>query len=66
MVQVLLHLLEADPHLTDYVTLLENLHGLKEGKAVQVPIYDFKTSSRTGYRSVTTKLLKIGISDILP
>jgi len=41
-----------DPRLTDYDTLLENIHGLKEGKAVQVPIYDFKSSSRTGYRTI--------------
>lgn len=38
-----------DPRLTDYDTLLENIHGLREGKSVQVPIYDFKTSCRTGY-----------------
>ncbi|PKA63881.1 Uridine kinase-like protein 1, chloroplastic [Apostasia shenzhenica] len=41
-----------DPRLIDYDTLLENIHDLKEGKSVQVPIYDFKTSSRTGYRTV--------------
>ncbi|KAE8707326.1 putative peroxidase [Hibiscus syriacus] len=29
---------------------LMNVHDLKEGKEVQVPKYDFKTSSRTGYR----------------
>lgn len=41
-----------DPRLTDYDTLLENIRGLKEGKPVEVPIYDFKSSSRTGYRTV--------------
>ncbi|TVU28190.1 hypothetical protein EJB05_19699 [Eragrostis curvula] len=41
-----------DPRLTDYDTLLENIHGLKEGRSVQVPIYDFKLSCRTGYRTV--------------
>ncbi|GJM86590.1 hypothetical protein PR202_ga02461 [Eleusine coracana subsp. coracana] len=41
-----------DPRLTDYDTLLENIHGLKEGRSVQVPIYDFKMSCRTGYRTV--------------
>ncbi|KAF8407918.1 hypothetical protein HHK36_007056 [Tetracentron sinense] len=41
-----------DPRLTDYDTLLENIHGLKAGKAVEVPIYDFKSSTRTGYRRV--------------
>lgn len=39
-----------DPRLTDYDMLLENIHGLKQGKPVQVPIYDFKMSCRTGYR----------------
>ncbi|GFY85739.1 phosphoribulokinase [Actinidia rufa] len=41
-----------DPRLTDYDTLLENIRGLKEGKPVQVPIYDFKSSSRIGYRTI--------------
>ncbi|BFG32970.1 hypothetical protein CerSpe_192440 [Prunus speciosa] len=41
-----------DPRLTDYDTLLENIHGLKAGNPVQVPVYDFKSSSRTGYRTV--------------
>ncbi|XP_038879058.1 inorganic pyrophosphatase TTM1 isoform X1 [Benincasa hispida] len=41
-----------DPRLTDYDTLLENINGLREGKSVQVPIYDFKTSSRVGYRTL--------------
>lgn len=45
----------ADPRLTDYDTLLENIHGLKEGRPVQVPIYDFKSSSRVGYRLPFTK-----------
>lgn len=39
-----------DPRLTDYDTLLKNLEDLKEGKQVEVPIYDFKSSSRIGYR----------------
>lgn len=41
-----------DPRLTDYDTLLQNIHDLKAGKAVKVPIYDFKLSRRTGYRDV--------------
>lgn len=41
-----------DPRLTDYGTLLRNVQDLKEGKPIEVPIYDFKTSSRVGYRSV--------------
>ncbi|CAN1853031.1 Inorganic pyrophosphatase TTM2 [Linum perenne] len=41
-----------DPRLTDYDTLLSNVRDLKAGKAVEVPVYDFKSSSRTGYRTV--------------
>ncbi|TKY69463.1 Uridine-cytidine kinase C [Spatholobus suberectus] len=50
-----------DPRLTDYDTLLQNLHDLKEGKPVQVPIYDFKSSSRTGYRTVEAPSSRIVI-----
>ncbi|XP_054822283.1 inorganic pyrophosphatase TTM1 isoform X1 [Prosopis cineraria] len=50
-----------DPRLTDYDTLLENIHGLKAGKPVQVPIYDFKSSSRTGYRTVEVPSSRIVI-----
>ncbi|CAN1297731.1 Inorganic pyrophosphatase TTM2 [Linum perenne] len=42
----------ADPRLTDYDTLLKNVQDLKAGKSVEVPVYDFKSSSRTGYRTV--------------
>ena len=41
-----------DPRITDYDTLLSNLSDLKSGKAAEVPIYDFKTSSRIGYKTV--------------
>lgn len=41
-----------DPRLTDYDTLLQNINDLKAGKAAQVPIYNFKMSSRVGYRTV--------------
>ncbi|KAJ8637170.1 hypothetical protein MRB53_011437 [Persea americana] len=44
-----------DPRLTDYDMLLENIHGLKQGKPVQVPIYDFKLNCRTGYRHDTNQ-----------
>ncbi|KAI3970936.1 hypothetical protein MKX01_024583 [Papaver californicum] len=50
-----------DPRLTDYDTLLKNIHGLKEGNPVEVPIYDFKTSSRTGYRIVEVPSSRIVI-----
>ncbi|KAJ4710643.1 uridine-cytidine kinase C-like [Melia azedarach] len=50
-----------DPRLTDYDTLLENVHDLKAGKPVQVPIYDFKSSSRTGYRTVEVPSSRIVI-----
>jgi Phosphoribulokinase / Uridine kinase family len=42
----------ADPRLTDYDLLLENIRDLRAGKAVEVPIYDFKQSKRTGYTRV--------------
>ncbi|KAK3276129.1 hypothetical protein CYMTET_15774, partial [Cymbomonas tetramitiformis] len=41
-----------DPRLTDYDTLLSNISGLRAGKAVEVPIYSFKESKRTGYRTM--------------
>ncbi|KAL6953049.1 Inorganic pyrophosphatase ttm2 [Sarracenia purpurea var. burkii] len=41
-----------DPRLTDYDTLLKNIHDLKAGKQVEIPVYDFKSSSRTGYRTL--------------
>lgn len=47
----------ADPRLTDYETLLDNIHGLKDGKSVQVPIYDFKSSTRIGYRYLHSLLM---------
>ncbi|XP_048136026.1 inorganic pyrophosphatase TTM1-like isoform X4 [Rhodamnia argentea] len=50
-----------DPRLTDYGTLLENIHGLKAGKPVQVPIYDFKSSSRIGYRNIEVPSSRIVI-----
>ncbi|TQD79777.1 hypothetical protein C1H46_034640 [Malus baccata] len=50
-----------DPRLTDYDTLLENIHDLKAGNPVQVPIYDFKKSSRIGYRTVEAPSSRIVI-----
>ncbi|XP_040996627.1 inorganic pyrophosphatase TTM1-like [Juglans microcarpa x Juglans regia] len=50
-----------DPRLTDYDTLLENIRDLKAGKPTQVPIYDFKTSSRIGYRTVEVPSSRIVI-----
>eukprot|EP00873_Tetraselmis_striata_P002788 jgi/Tetstr1/423052/TSEL_013823.t1 len=41
-----------DPRLTDYELLLQNIRDLRSGKAAQVPIYDFKTSRRSGYYTV--------------
>ncbi|XP_019150039.1 PREDICTED: uridine-cytidine kinase C isoform X2 [Ipomoea nil] len=41
-----------DPRLTDYDTLLQNIQDLKVGKPVEIPIYDFKSSSRVGYRTL--------------
>ncbi|KAH9607026.1 hypothetical protein KSS87_013801 [Heliosperma pusillum] len=50
-----------DPRLTDYDTLLQNINDLKAGKDVEVPIYDFKTSSRIGYRKVEVPSSRIVI-----
>ncbi|XP_047313673.1 inorganic pyrophosphatase TTM2-like [Impatiens glandulifera] len=41
-----------DPRLTDYDTLLQNIYDLKAGKQVEIPVYDFKASSRIGYRTL--------------
>ncbi|KAK6133786.1 hypothetical protein DH2020_032497 [Rehmannia glutinosa] len=50
-----------DPRLTDYDTLLQNIHDLKAGKQVSVPIYDFKASARTGYRTLEVPSSRIVI-----
>lgn len=50
-----------DPRLTDYDTLLQNVSDLKAGKPVQVPVYDFKSSSRIGYRTVEVPSSRIVI-----
>nr|CAB3447672.1 unnamed protein product [Digitaria exilis] len=50
-----------DGNFDDYDTLLENIHGLREGRSVQVPIYDFKLSCRTGYRTVDAPSSRIVI-----
>ncbi|XP_023762050.1 inorganic pyrophosphatase TTM2 [Lactuca sativa] len=50
-----------DPRLTDYDTLLQNIHDLKEGKTIEVPIYDFKSSCRTGYRTLEVPSSRIVI-----
>lgn len=39
-----------DPRITDYDLLLENINSLRTGKPAEVPIYDFKSSSRVGFR----------------
>ncbi|KAK6153514.1 hypothetical protein DH2020_013153 [Rehmannia glutinosa] len=49
------------PRLTDYDTLLENIRCLKEGIPVQIPIYDFKSSSRVGYRTLEVPSSRIVI-----
>uniref|UniRef100_A0A0D6QQZ7 CYTH domain-containing protein n=1 Tax=Araucaria cunninghamii TaxID=56994 RepID=A0A0D6QQZ7_ARACU len=50
-----------DPRLTDYETLLDNIHGLKAGKTVQVPVYDFKQSCRVGCRPLEVPSSRIVI-----
>lgn len=51
----------ADPRLTDYDLLLENIRDLRAGKAVEVPIYDFKQSKRTGFRRVPVPASRVVI-----
>ncbi|CAI7831888.1 unnamed protein product, partial [Closterium sp. NIES-53] len=50
-----------DPRITDYELLLSNLQGLREGRTVQVPIYDFKSSTRVGFREVKVPKSRIVI-----
>ncbi|XP_059308690.1 inorganic pyrophosphatase TTM2-like [Lycium ferocissimum] len=50
-----------DPRLTDYDTLLKNINDLKTGKAAEIPIYDFKSSSRIGYRTLEVPSSRIVI-----
>ncbi|BBN20311.1 hypothetical protein Mp_8g18140 [Marchantia polymorpha subsp. ruderalis] len=50
-----------DPRLTDYDTLLENIRCLKEGRPAEVPIYDFKTSKRVGYKTVDVPASRVVI-----
>ncbi|KDP31436.1 hypothetical protein JCGZ_11812 [Jatropha curcas] len=50
-----------DPRLTDYDTLLKNVQDLREGKSAEVPIYDFKSSTRIGYRTVEVPTSRIVI-----
>ncbi|KAL9275333.1 Inorganic pyrophosphatase TTM2-like protein [Drosera capensis] len=50
-----------DPRITDYETLLQNINDLKAGKPIEVPIYDFKSSSRIGYRTLEVPSSRIVI-----
>lgn len=50
-----------DPRLTDYDTLLENIRDLKAGNPVQIPIYDYVSSSRIGYRTLEVPSSRIVI-----
>ncbi|KAI3423459.1 CYTH domain-containing protein [Psidium guajava] len=50
-----------DPRITDYESLLRDVEELKAGRPIQVPIYDFRTSSRTGYRTLEVPSSRIAI-----
>ena len=50
-----------DPRLTDYATLLENIQSLKDGNSAEVPINDFKSSKRVGYRHVEVPKARVVI-----
>ena len=52
-----------DPRLTDYDTLLQNIHDLKAGKVVKLPIYDFKLSKRTGYTDIDFASSRVVINE---
>jgi len=39
-----------DPRITDYSALLASMRDLRAGRPTQVPLYDFKTSKRVGFR----------------
>ena len=52
-----------DPCLTDYETLLKNIQDLKARKQVEVPIYDFKSNSRIGYRTLEVPNCRIVINE---
>lgn len=41
-----------DPGLADYDLLLDNIQTLKSGQPCRAPIYDFKTSTRSGWRDI--------------
>eukprot|EP00958_Prasinococcus_capsulatus_P017927 scaffold2058_cov403-Prasinococcus_capsulatus_cf.AAC.10 len=40
-----------DPRLSDYELLEQNLRDLRAGKSADIPIYDFKSSTRVGFRT---------------
>eukprot|EP00297_Palpitomonas_bilix_P023738 CAMPEP_0113903856 /NCGR_PEP_ID=MMETSP0780_2-20120614/22833_1 /TAXON_ID=652834 /ORGANISM="Palpitomonas bilix" /LENGTH=607 /DNA_ID=CAMNT_0000897209 /DNA_START=13 /DNA_END=1836 /DNA_ORIENTATION=- /assembly_acc=CAM_ASM_000599 len=50
-----------DYRLTDFDLLAQNLHDLQHGKSVDLPIYDFKSSSRIGYKRVPAPKSKVVI-----
>jgi len=53
--------LPADPRLTDYELLLENIAALRDGKPAEVPIYDFKQSKRVGFQRVEVPASRVVI-----
>ena len=53
--------MSADPRLTDYDLLLDNIEALREGKPADVPIYDFKQSKRVGFNRVEVPTSRVVI-----
>lgn len=53
--------LAADPRLTDYELLLENMTALRDGRPAEVPIYDFKQSKRVGFSRVEVPTSRVVI-----
>lgn len=50
-----------DLRLMDYVCLLENLKGLKNGETVETSVYDYKESKWMGYVMVLCLVFKVVI-----
>jgi uridine kinase len=53
-----------DPRIIDYDYLISNLDDLRSGRRTKVPIYDFKTSKRTGYRDVAVPESRVVIIEV--
>lgn len=53
-----------DPRIIDYACLIKNLDDLRSGRPTKAPIYDFKTSTRIGYRDVEVPESRVVIIEV--